>query len=60
MAARAGISLVIINAQPTALDPLADLLINDDIGTVLEQAVLENAVLEKVVPVTGPPTRAKP
>ena len=60
MAARAGISLVIINAQPTALDPLADLLINDDIGTVLEQAVLENAVLEKAMLVTGPPTRAKP
>ena len=39
MAARAGISLVIINAQPTALDPMADLVIRDDIGDVLQRAV---------------------
>jgi len=36
MAKRAGAKLVIINRDPTDLDPFADLVINEDIGTVLD------------------------
>jgi NAD-dependent protein deacetylase/lipoamidase len=36
MAKRNGASLVIINREPTEFDELADLVVNDDIGDVLE------------------------
>jgi NAD-dependent deacetylase len=35
-AARAGARLVIVNREPTELDDAADLVINADIGAVLE------------------------
>jgi NAD-dependent deacetylase len=35
MAKRNGARLVIINREPTDMDDLADLVIHDDIGTVL-------------------------
>ncbi len=38
-AKRAGARLVIINREPTELDPLADLVINAGIGEVLSQAL---------------------
>ncbi len=37
LAARIGISLVIINAEPTPADELAELVIRDDIGDVLQE-----------------------
>lgn len=36
MAKRNGARLVIINREPTELDTIADLVVNDDIGTVME------------------------
>jgi NAD-dependent deacetylase len=39
MAKRNGAKLVIINREPTEIDAIADLVINDDIGTVLEDFI---------------------
>ncbi|NIM28885.1 MAG: NAD-dependent deacetylase [Gammaproteobacteria bacterium] len=39
LAKRAGARLVIINREPTDLDPLADLVLNEEIGTTLGEAV---------------------
>jgi NAD-dependent deacetylase len=36
MAKRGGAALVIINREPTEFDEMADLVLNDDIGDVLE------------------------
>jgi NAD-dependent deacetylase len=36
MAKRSGAALVIINREPTEFDEMADLVLNDDIGDVLE------------------------
>ncbi len=39
MAKRNGARLVIVNREPTELDPLADLVIHGEIGSVLGEAV---------------------
>jgi NAD-dependent deacetylase len=36
LAKRSGAALVIINREPTDFDDIADLVVRDDIGTVLE------------------------
>jgi NAD-dependent deacetylase len=39
LAKRNGAQLVILNREPTEFDEMADLVIHDDIGTVLEPFV---------------------
>ena len=41
MAKRNGARLVIINREPTELDEIADLVVHEDIGTVLEPLILQ-------------------
>ena len=43
MAKRSGAKLVIINREPTDFDEIADLVVRDDIGTVLEPFVGEHS-----------------
>ncbi|MCH2458630.1 MAG: Sir2 family NAD-dependent protein deacetylase [Henriciella sp.] len=41
LAARAGARLVIINREPTDLDPYASLVLNAEIGTLMDEVMLE-------------------
>jgi NAD-dependent deacetylase len=42
MAKRNGAALVIVNREPTDLDEIADLVVNADIGDVLESFIARN------------------
>jgi len=41
MAKRSGARLAIINREPTEFDAIADLVVHDDIGTVLAPFILQ-------------------
>ena len=41
MAKRHGARLVIINREPTEFDAIADLVVRQDIGTVLEPLIVQ-------------------
>jgi NAD-dependent deacetylase len=43
MAKRSGAKLIIINREPTDFDEIADLVVRDDIGTVLEPFLGEHS-----------------